>query len=63
MFLSIQHPGELRLTDGEDAESLADAGTNWPDFNEGMGPRPSLVVITKDDGGVSSASAKQPTNE
>ena len=52
MFLSIQHPGELRLTDGEDAESLEDAGTNWPDFKPGMGPRPSLVVITKDDGGV-----------
>ena len=51
MFLSIQHPGELRLTDGEDAESMADAGTNWPDFVDGIGPRPSLVVITKDDGG------------
>lgn len=52
MFLSIQHPGELRLEDGEDSTSVADAGTNWPDFIAGQGPRPSLVVITKDDGGV-----------
>ncbi|MDF2983980.1 MAG: phosphatase, partial [Devosia sp.] len=52
MFLSIQHPGELRLEDGEDSTSIADAGTNWPDFIDGQGPRPSLVVISKDDGGV-----------
>jgi secreted PhoX family phosphatase len=52
MFLSIQHPGELRLDDGEDSTSIADAGTNWPDFIEGQGPRPSLVVITKDDDAV-----------
>lgn len=52
MFLSIQHPGELRLKDGEDATSMADAGTNWPDFVEGQPARPTLVVITKADGGV-----------
>ena len=51
MFLSIQHPGELRLEDGEDATSMADAGTNWPDFVDGMPARPSLVVITREDGG------------
>ena len=45
MFLSVQHPG-----DG-DLESLADATTLWPDFADGMPPRPSLIVITKDDGG------------
>ena len=50
MFLSIQHPGELRL-DGEDATSMADAGTNWPDFIDGQPPRPSLVVLTRQDGG------------
>ncbi len=52
MFLSIQHPGELRLEDGEDSTSIADADTNWPDFIDGQGPRRSLVVISKDDGGV-----------
>lgn len=50
MFISIQHPGGLRQ-DGDDATSIADAGTNWPDFVEGGPARPSLVVITRDDGG------------
>ena len=49
LFISIQHPGDLRLSDGEDATSVADAGTNWPDFVDGMPPRPSLVVISRED--------------
>ena len=52
LFLSVQHPGELRLEDMEDAESMADAGTNWPDFVDTVPARPSLVVLTKRDGGV-----------
>ena len=52
LFVSIQHPGALRLDDNEDATSVADAGTNWPDFVNGMPARPSLVVITKQDKGV-----------
>lgn len=51
MFISIQHPGELRLEDGEDATSMADAGTTWPDFKDGMPPRPSLVILVREDGG------------
>ncbi|WP_426230092.1 PhoX family protein [Pararhizobium sp. DWP3-4] len=52
VFVSIQHPGELRLADNEDATTIADAGTAWPDFADGMPARPSLIVITRDDKGV-----------
>jgi secreted PhoX family phosphatase len=52
LFVSVQHPGALRLDDNEDATSIADAGSNWPDFVDGMPARPSLVVITKQDKGV-----------
>lgn len=50
LFLAVQHPGE------EDAEGNAGTfekpATRWPDFAEGMPPRPSLVVVTKEDEGV-----------
>lgn len=52
LFMSVQHPGELRMEDGEDATSIADAGTSWPDFTDGTPARPSLVVITRQDGGI-----------
>lgn len=52
LFLSIQHPGALRLDENEDATSVANAGTNWPDFIDGMPARPSLVVITRHGNGV-----------
>jgi secreted PhoX family phosphatase len=52
VFLSVQHPGELRLEDNEDATAIADAGTAWPDFVPGGPARPSLVVITREDGGI-----------
>jgi secreted PhoX family phosphatase len=49
LFLAIQHPGE------EDAEgnpgSFENPPTRWPDFAAGMPTRPSVVVITKEDGG------------
>ena len=47
LFLSIQHPGE----DSKNYNSLT---TRWPDVddNDNMPPRPSVVVITRDDGGV-----------
>lgn len=51
VFLSVQHPGALKL-DGEDATSLADMDTAWPDFAPGMPARPSIVVLTRSDGGI-----------
>ncbi|WP_223216574.1 PhoX family protein [Rhizobium mesosinicum] len=46
VFLSVQHPGELHVADNEDATSMEDAGTNWPDFKPGVPARPSFVVLT-----------------
>lgn len=49
VFISVQHPGELRMADNEDATSIEDAGTNWPDFKAGIPPRPSLIVLARAD--------------
>ncbi|MBR0554653.1 PhoX family phosphatase [Ciceribacter sp. L1K23] len=49
VFISIQHPGELRMDDNEDATSIADIGTLWPDFADGMPARPSLIVLSRND--------------
>lgn len=48
--VAVQHPGE--------EDSLGKPGTfeapatRWPDFADGMPPRPSIVVLTRADGGV-----------
>ncbi|WP_429232411.1 alkaline phosphatase PhoX [Inquilinus ginsengisoli] len=44
MFLSVQHPGE-------DSETLEAVTTRWPDFRDGVPPRPSVIVIRRTDGG------------
>ncbi|MEO1246877.1 MAG: PhoX family phosphatase [Pseudomonadota bacterium] len=45
LFLAVQHPGE-------EAGNLQASVTQWPGLAPGQPPRPSVIAITRDDGGV-----------
>ncbi|MCC6469381.1 MAG: PhoX family phosphatase [Alphaproteobacteria bacterium] len=54
-FVAVQHPGVDGVQEWEKfgrVPSFEDQATRWPDFKPGMPVRPSVVVITKKDGGV-----------
>jgi secreted PhoX family phosphatase len=55
LFVAVQHPGSDGTKDFPGfarASTFDDPATGWPDFCADMPPRPSVVVITKEDGGV-----------
>ncbi len=52
LFLAVQHPGETDEADPDAPPASFEApSTRWPDFKDGVPPRPSIVVVTKRGGG------------
>jgi secreted PhoX family phosphatase len=54
LFLAVQHPGTDGTKDFKEFErdsTFEDPATRWPDFADGMPPRPSVLVVTIQGGG------------
>ncbi len=54
LFVAVQHPATdgVKAFKGFEREStFEDPATRWPDFKPDMPPRPSVVAITRKDGG------------
>ena len=54
LFVAVQHPADAGVENWEPFgrnSTFEDPATRWPDFREDMPPRPSVVVITRRDGG------------
>lgn len=54
LFLAVQHPGVDGVREWKPfgrEPAFEDPPTRWPDFDPGMPPRPSVIVIRKTGGG------------
>jgi secreted PhoX family phosphatase len=54
MTIAVQHPGVDGVKDWKKfgrKSTFDDPATRWPDFKERMPPRPSVMIITREDGG------------